>query len=68
LGRNLLGPQTLSDMARIMGRKGAKKGAKKAGKARMKALSPAQRTELARKAANTRWGATKAKVSAKGNG
>ena len=38
-----------------MGRKGAKAGAAKAGRARMAALTPAERTALARKAATTRW-------------
>ena len=33
-----------------------KLGAKKGGKARMKQLTPAERTELARKAATARWG------------
>jgi hypothetical protein len=37
----------------------AKLGAKKGGKARMKQLTPAERSELARKAANARWGAHK---------
>lgn len=36
-----------------------KLGAKKGGKARMKQLTPAERTELARKAAEARWGKRK---------
>ena len=35
-----------------LGRRGGKKG----GKARMEKLTPAERTELARKAARKRWG------------
>lgn len=38
-----------------LGRLGAKKG----GKARMKQLTPAERTDLARKAADARWGKRK---------
>jgi hypothetical protein len=38
-----------------MGKKGGKAGGKKGGKARMAALTPEQRTELARKAVRTRW-------------
>ena len=60
------GPRTLSEMARIMGRKGAKKGARKAGKARMAALTAKQRSDLARTAAQARWGKRKAGKPKKG--
>lgn len=40
---------------REMGRKGGLKGGHKGGKARMAALKPEERKELARKAANKRW-------------
>jgi hypothetical protein len=38
-----------------------KLGGKRGGKARMKQLSAQERTELARKAANTRWRKTRRK-------
>jgi hypothetical protein len=38
-----------------MGRKGGKVGGKKGGKARMAALTPEQRKDLARKAVRARW-------------
>lgn len=42
----------LSEAAKLLGRKGGMKG----GIARAKKLSPKRRTEIARKAANVRWG------------
>jgi hypothetical protein len=42
-----------------MGSKGGKKGGKKGAKMRAEALTPEQRSQIARKAARTRW--TKAK-------
>ena len=52
----------VSIIMRQMGRKGGKAGGKKGGKARMAALTPKQRKELALKAVQTRW----AKLRAKG--
>jgi hypothetical protein len=46
---------------REMGKKGGKAGGKKGGKARMAALTPEQRSELARKAVRTRWAKAKKK-------
>ena len=45
----------VSEVMREMGKKGGKAGGKKGGKARMAALTPEQRSELARKAVRTRW-------------
>jgi hypothetical protein len=45
----------VSRVMREMGRKGGLKGGHKGGKARMAALKPEERKELARKAANKRW-------------
>lgn len=39
-----------------LGRRGGKKGGPKGGLARMKQLTPAERSELGRKAARARWG------------
>jgi hypothetical protein len=44
-------PDERSQIARILGSRGGKKG----GKARAAKLSPEQRAEIARKAAETRW-------------
>jgi hypothetical protein len=44
-----------------MGRKGGKAAKGKGVKARMAALTPQERTELARKAARARWARTKKK-------
>jgi hypothetical protein len=52
----------ISEVMREMGKKGGKAGGKKGGKARMAALTPDERKELARKAVQTRW----AKVKKKG--
>jgi general stress protein YciG len=51
----------VSEVMREMGKKGGKAGGKKGGKARMAALTPEQRTELARKAVQTRWAKAKKK-------
>lgn len=45
----------VSKVMREMGRKGGLKGGHKGGKARMAALKPEERKELARNAANKRW-------------
>jgi len=49
----------ISKVMREMGKKGGKAGGKKGGKARMAALTPEQRKELARRAIQTRWSKTK---------
>jgi hypothetical protein len=58
--------ELISEVMRAMGKKGGKAGGKKGGKARMAALTPEQRTELAKKAVQTRW--VKAKKKNKGLG
>lgn len=45
-------PKVVSEYMRRMGKKGGPKG----GKARTSAMTPEQRTALARKAARARWG------------
>jgi hypothetical protein len=47
-----------------MGKRGGKKGGPKGGKARMGALTPEERKNLARKAANTRWEKARAEKKA----
>jgi len=49
----------VSEVMREMGRKGGKAAKGKGVKARMAALSPEERKELARKAAKARWAKTK---------
>jgi hypothetical protein len=51
----------VSRIMREMGKRGGKKGGPKGGKARMNALTPEERKELARKAANKRWERARAK-------
>jgi len=51
----------VSEVMREMGKKGGKAGGKKGGKARMAALTPEERKELARKAVQTRWAKAKKK-------
>jgi hypothetical protein len=51
----------ISEVMREMGKKGGKAGGKKGGKARMAALTPDERKELARKAVQTRWANAKKK-------
>ena len=46
---------------REMGKRGGKKGGPKGGKSRMNSLTPEERKELARKAANKRWETARAK-------
>jgi hypothetical protein len=46
---------------REMGKRGGKKGGPKGGRSRMNSLTPEQRKELARKAANKRWENARAK-------
>ena len=45
----------ISKVMREMGRKGGKAAGGKGGKKRMAALTPEQRKDLARKAAQARW-------------
>jgi general stress protein YciG len=52
----------ISEVMREMGRKGGKAAGGKGGKKRMAALSPQERNELARKAAQARWGKSKTKA------
>lgn len=47
---------------REMGKRGGKKGGPKGGKSRMSSLTPEERKELARKAANKRWENARAKM------
>ncbi len=49
----------ISKVMREMGRKGGKAAGGRGGKARMAALTPEERKELARKAARARWAKTK---------
>jgi hypothetical protein len=51
----------VSRIMREMGKRGGKKGGPKGGKARMSALTPEERKELARNAANKRWENARAK-------
>jgi hypothetical protein len=51
----------ISKVMREMGKKGGKAAKGKGVKARMAALSPEERKDLARKAAKTRWAKTKKK-------
>jgi len=45
----------ISEVMKEMGRKGGKAGGKKGAKARMEALTPKERTRIARAAAKARW-------------
>jgi hypothetical protein len=51
----------ISEVMREMGRKGGKAAGGKGGKKRMAALTPLERKELARKAAQARWARVKKK-------
>jgi hypothetical protein len=51
----------VSEVMREMGRKGGKAAKGKGVKARMAALSPGERKDLARKAAKARWAKAKKK-------
>jgi len=53
----------ISEVMREMGRRGGKAAKGKGVKARMAALSPQERKELARKAAKARWAKSKKKNS-----
>jgi hypothetical protein len=55
-------PDLISKVMREMGRKGGKKGGKQGAKARMESLTPQQRSEIARKAAQIRWAKSKKKT------
>ena len=48
-----------SASAAVLGRQGGKVGGKKGGKARAASLNPERRREIAKKAAEARWGASK---------
>jgi hypothetical protein len=54
-------PSLISKVMQEMGRKGGKKGGKKGAKMRAEALTPEQRSQIARKAAKSRWAKTKKK-------
>jgi len=51
----------ISEVMREMGKKGGKAAGGKGGRKRMAALSPEERKELARKAAQVRWAKAKKK-------
>jgi len=57
----LMDPNLISKVMQEMGRKGGKKGGKKGAKMRAEALTPEQRSRIARKAAKTRWAKVKKK-------
>jgi hypothetical protein len=57
----LMDPNLISKVMQEMGRKGGKKGGKKGAKMRAEALTPEQRSQIARKAAKTRWAKAKKK-------
>jgi hypothetical protein len=57
-------PNLISKVMREMGRKGGKKGGKKGAKMRADALTPEQRSQIARKAAKSRWAKAKKKPKA----
>jgi hypothetical protein len=57
----LMDPSLISKVMQEMGRKGGKKGGKKGAKMRAEALTPERRTQIARKAAKTRWAKVKKK-------
>ena len=57
----LMDPNLISKVMREMGRKGGKKGGKKGAKMRADALTPEQRSQIARKAAKSRWAKAKKK-------
>jgi hypothetical protein len=54
-------PNLISKVMQEMGRKGGKKGGKKGARMRAEALTPEQRSQIARKAARTRWAKAKKK-------
>jgi hypothetical protein len=54
-------PKLISRVMQEMGRKGGKKGGKKGAKMRAAALTSEQRSQIARKAAKSRWARVKKK-------
>jgi hypothetical protein len=54
-------PNFISKVMQEMGRKGGKKGGKKGAKMRAESLTPERRSQIARKAAKSRWAKTKRK-------
>ncbi len=58
---HLMNPKLISKVMQEMGRKGGKKGGKKGAKMRAESLTPEQRSQIARKAAKTRWARAKKK-------
>ena len=56
---------TILQVMREMGRKGGKRGGSKGGKARMGALTPEERSRLARSAAEARWRRARKSTKAK---
>ncbi len=57
----LMDPNLISKVMQEMGRKGGKKGGKKGAKMRAEALTPEERSQIARKAAKARWAKAKKK-------
>ena len=57
----IMDPNLISKVMQEMGRKGGKKGGKKGAKMRAAALTPEQRSQIARKAAKSRWAKAKKK-------
>ena len=57
----IMDPNLISKVMQEMGRKGGKKGGKKGAKMRAEALTPEQRSQIARKAAKSRWAKAKKK-------
>jgi hypothetical protein len=55
-------PSLISKVMQEMGRKGGKKGGKKGAKMRAEALTPERRSQIARKAAKSRWAKAKEKT------
>ncbi|MFZ0701954.1 MAG: hypothetical protein WBG29_11380 [Candidatus Acidiferrales bacterium] len=52
-------PNLISKVMQEMGRKGGKKGGKKGARMRAESLTPEQRSQIARKAAKSRWAKAK---------
>lgn len=52
-------PELISKVMREMGRKGGKKGGKRGARVRTERLTAEQRSQIARKAAKTRWAKSK---------
>jgi hypothetical protein len=51
----VMDPKLVSKVMQEMGRRGGKKGGKKGAKMRAEALTPEQRSQIARQAAKARW-------------